>query len=132
MKTPTFSYYNGSSWVNFIPTLPPTKRPPLDTVLQAVRHDSITSAGEKQSVFERIDAMIPLTFENIPQADMTSSPGWQDFFNNVLAGAEFVYYPDSTNLGTYDLVTMEDMGFDPKWVSWKNFSLSFTLRVYVS
>jgi hypothetical protein len=132
MKTPRFDYYNGSSWVNFTPTFPATKRPPLNTVLSAVRHDSITSAGEKQSVFERIDQMIPLSFENVPQSDITSTPGWQDMFTNVLAGAEFVYYPDHTDLTTYDLVTLEDMDFKPKWVGWQNFSLSFNLRVYVS
>ena len=132
MKIPQFSYYNGSTWVNFIPTFPATKRPPLDYTLSAVRHDSIASAGEKQSVFERIDELIPLQFENIPQGDITTAPGWQDMFNNVLAGAEFVYYPDHTTLADYYMVTIEDMSFDPKWVSWQNFSLSFKLRVYVS
>lgn len=132
MKTPQFSYYNGSSWVNFVPTYPPTKRPAGDITLDAVRHDSIASAGEKQSLFERLDQFIPLTFENIPQADITNVPGWKDMFSNVLNGTEFVYYPDSSNLSTYDMVTIEDNSFSPKWVSWQNFSLSFKLRVYVS
>lgn len=125
--TPRFAYNAGLGIVDFTPSLPPNKKTPF-APLEAIRHDSITSTGLKQSVLERIDVMTVLAFDNVPESDMAS---WQAFFQWTLAGNQFTYYPDSTVEAVSVEYTLEDMDWTPKWVSLQNYSFTMKMRTYV-
>lgn len=128
MIVPKFAYFNGSTIVDFIPTWPAVKKTPQGVApLEAVRHDSITTSGIKQSVLERIDEFLELSFEDVPESDLAT---WKAFFSVALAGSQFTYYPDSTVPGTYFDYTLEDMAWRPKWKSWKNYSFAIRMRLW--
>ena len=125
---PKFAYWNGSSITDFVPTYPAVKKTPAGADLEAVRHDSISSTGVKQAVLERVDTFYELPFEFIPEADLTA---WEAFIKNVIGGAKFDYYPDSTNQAVFYAVTLENMNLKPKWVSLQNYSYTVLLRKFV-
>lgn len=128
MITPKFAYFNGSTVVDFIPAWPAVKKTPQGVApLVAVRHDSITTSGLKQSVVERVDEFLELTFEDVPETDLAS---WKAFMAIALTGAQFTYYPDSTVPGTYFDYTIENMDWRPKWKSWKNYSFNIIMRLW--
>lgn len=124
MITPKFAWNPGSGVVDFTPAIPPVGKTPY-APLEAVRHDSVTSSGIKQSVTERIDTFVVLPFENVPESDMAS---WNSFFSYALTGREFTYYPDSTIPGTFAEYVLEDMAWTPKKVSWKNYGFTMKMR----
>lgn len=126
MITSVLRYNPGTGLVTFTPTWPPTGKQPVDA-MSAVRHDSITTAGLKQSVLERIDALNPVEFKNVPQSDIAS---WQSFMSWALAGGSFDYSQDSG--ATFETYTLEDTDWAPKWVAPQVFSLSFTMRKLVT
>lgn len=128
-KVPKFSYWNGSEIVDFVPTFPATKKTSQGP-LEAIRHDSITSTGIKQSITERIDTFLILPFENVPESDMA---GWEAMMAVLIEGVQFDYYEDSTSTpGTgFVAYTLEDTSWKPKWVSWLNYSFTLTLRKFV-
>lgn len=121
---PKFAYNTGSGVIDFIPTFPPTGKTPFSP-LSAVRHDSITSSGIKQCVVERIDEFIVLNFATVPEADLAS---WGDFMEWVLAGNEFTYYPDTTDISTFYECLLEDGDWTPKWVFFKTYSFNIKIR----
>lgn len=128
MITPKFAYFNGSTVVDFTPSNPAVKKVPTQVgPLVAVRHDSITTSGIKQSVTERIDEFFELSFEDVPLSDLAS---WNAFFRIALMGGQFTYYPDGTNAAVYYDYSLEDTEWRPKWSSWQNFSFSMTLRLF--
>ena len=126
-KQPKFAYFNGSAIVDFVPTYPATKKSPVGE-LDAVRNDSITTSGIKQSVTERIDNFLDLPFANVPESDLA---GWNTMMAFLLEGVQFDYYPDATDQLTYTPYTLEDKSWKPKWVSWKNYSFTLKLRKFV-
>lgn len=123
-----FIYPAGSPLANvhFTPTLPPTGKQPLDG-LSATRHDSITSSGIKQSVLERIDDMMTMTFPMVPQSDLAA---WKAFMTYALGGGVFAYRPnaaDNTNWADY---TIESMDWTPKKLEAPGyFSFEFQCRM---
>lgn len=126
--TPKFAYFNGSTIVDFTPTRPAVKKTPQGIgPLSAVRHDSITTSGIKQSVVERVDEFLELPFESVPQSDLAS---WKAFMSIALTGAQFTYYPDSTDPATYFDYTLENTDWRPKWSSYKNFGFTLMLRLW--
>lgn len=127
MIKPKFAYDPGTGIVDFTPTWPPTDQTPLSP-LSAVRHDSVTSSGIKQSVVERIDEFRTLSFANVPVDDMAA---WRSFLSYALTGGQFTYYPDETDLITFLEYTLEDTDWAPKRVSWKNFSFTLKMRLFV-
>src|SRR5882724_4196130 len=76
--------------------------------MDAVRHDTITCSGLKQSILERIDVFKTLQMDNVPMADLAA---WRTFLNYALQGGQFDYYPDASDDFTFDTWTLEDM----KW-----------------
>jgi hypothetical protein len=124
---PKFAYNAGSGIVDFSPTWPPTKKPGFDS-LDATRHDSITSAGEKQSVFERIDQRLALNFTSIPSSDLTA---WNAFLMFALSGANFTYFPDNTIETTFFEYTLEDEKVVPAWIAPGWYSLKINMLLYV-
>ncbi len=79
---------------------------------EAVRHDSIASAGDQQSVLERIENLQFLRMHFITAALLLSS--WEPFFDSALAGNAFDYYPDA-DVGSYTTYILTDMGIEPEW-----------------
>jgi hypothetical protein len=124
---PKFAYYNGSAIVDFIPTNPATKKTPYGPKV-ATRHDTTTSSGIKQSVYERTDEIVDMTFENVPESEMAS---WDTMMGFLLDGRQFDFYQDSTNQLAYVALTLEDTAWEPKWVSWQNYSFTLKFRKFV-
>lgn len=127
---PKFAYNAGSGVVDFSPTYPATQKsgPPTVANLSAIRHDSVTSTGIKQSVWERTDELYELNFETVPESDLAS---WRAMMSWLLQGAQVTYYPDVTDAATYYDYTLEDMAWAPKWKSWKTYTFKLTLRRWV-
>lgn len=128
MKIPKFAYSDGMGGVvDFTPNWPPSKKTPY-APLVAVRHDSVTTSGIKQSKLERVDTFVVLSFEHVPESDLSN---WALFMGYALTGAEFTYYPDSTDPATYAEYLLEDLEWAPKWVSWQNYSFTMKMRLGV-
>lgn len=125
MIIPKFAYNPGAGIIDFVPAWPPTDKPPFS--LSAIRHDSIASAGDKDSLLERIDEFVPLNFATVPATDISS---WRAFFSYALAGSVFTYFPDSTDESTWSDYTLEDMAIEPKRTAPGYYSLSFKMRLY--
>src|SRR5256885_1445267 len=89
-------------------TYPPVEKPMTlgndGDELEAVRNDSITLSGLRQSMYFRTDEFKHLIMSNVPIADMTA---WKAFMNFAQQGDSFLYYPDST-LSAYDEWLLED------------------------
>jgi hypothetical protein len=100
----------GSTILDF--TYPDVQKPMTD-LLQAVRHDSITSSGLRQSMVERVDVLKTLQFDSIPWADL---PAFSDFIKYAIEGGSFQFYPDATASAfqTWELV---DDNFSPQFSS---------------
>lgn len=116
--------YNSNT---FIPTYPPKGKVPVDKQ-SATRHDSITSSGLRQSVLERIDRVLTLEFQFIPESELSS---WDAFIGWVLAGGQFQYYPDST-LTSNNVYQVVDTDLGPEWVSPQMYKLTMNLRRVVT
>ena|ERR1035437_2578040 len=89
---PQIVYDPGTGAVTVTPTYPPVQKPYMDD-FQALRHDSITSDGIRQSMLERVDRIKPVMIENAPWTDL---PMWEAFFAYAVQGGTFKYYPDAT------------------------------------
>ncbi len=60
----------------------------------AVRHDNISSAGVRETVYERSDTFVEFEMEWVGSgADVTA---WNSFISWALKGGQFSYYPDSS------------------------------------
>lgn len=126
-KQHMFIYNPGGGNVEFTPTYPATKRMPGEGGLTALRHDSITSSGIKQSVLERIDTLAPLSFPYCPDTDMDD---WRSFMSFALGGGVFAFRPDASDGSVWYEYTLENMDWSPKWTSYKNFSVDLQVRLY--
>ena len=91
-------------------TYPPTKKPGSTLERVAVRTDSDTLSGLRQSFFERVDQFWTL--------DMP------------LQGGSFDYYPDST-VASYTSFTLEDTQWNPKfaYIGMVSFTMRFRLLI---
>jgi hypothetical protein len=109
MPTPRIVYDPGTGAVTLDFTYPDTQKPMTDP-LEALRHDSITSSGIRQTITERVDTLKDLNLENIPWGDL---PVLGAFMQYAVTGGSFQYYPDvtATAFQTWELV---DTKFDPK------------------
>ena len=137
---------NGAA-TQFTPIFPPIKKQPLGFWgLEAVRHESLTSAGLKSSVTERVDSVTTLIFNYVALSDMAA---WKALHAYSLTGGVFTYrplldYPNFTSTdpmfqypGTdngddaagYAVCQMVSMDFVPKFESPGAFSLSMKLRL---
>ena len=125
----TFVYPARSPVVNvyFTPLLPPVGKQPLDC-LAAQRHDSITSSGIKQSVLERIDDVMTLTFSMVPQSDLAA---WKAFMEYALAGLPFAYLPNAADPTTWADYTLDSTGWTPKFIAPGYFSFELQCRMLV-
>lgn len=122
-----FVYVVSGSDVQFVPSIPPIGKQPLDG-LAATRHDSITSSGIKQAVLERIDDVTTLPFQFVPQADLA---GWKAFMTYALAGGVFAYRPNSLDDTNWNEYTLDQQDWTPKWVCFGTFSFELQMRLWV-
>jgi hypothetical protein len=99
---PKINYDPGTGTTVVSPTYPNIQKPYMDN-FEAVRHDSITSGGTRQSITERVDRIRPIHFETVPWTDL---PMWEAFFAYAIQGGTFQYYPDGagTAFQTWQLV----------------------------
>lgn len=106
---PKLQYNPGTGVITLPFTYPPIQKSGAPD-LTAVRNDSISISGLKQTMSERVDEFLPLQMEFVPLADL---PAWQDFMHFALAGGLFNYFPDHllTHFTTY---TLEDSSWTPK------------------
>jgi hypothetical protein len=120
---PKFSYNPGTGTVNFIPTYANVQKPYLDD-FEALRHDSISSSGIRQSMVERVDRVKPINFESVPWSDL---PAWNSFLSYALLGGDFSYYPDSTatTFATWQIV---DDKVSPQFVAIGLSKITFHMR----
>ncbi len=107
---PQIVYDAGSGMVTLNFTYPDIQKPMTDP-LEAVRHDSITSSGLRQTMLERVDAVKNLQLENIPWADL---PALAAFMSYAIQGGSFLYYPDAAG-SAYQTWELVDDKFDPKF-----------------
>jgi hypothetical protein len=122
-----FIYNPGSGNVDFTPTYPPIGKQPLDC-LAATRHDSITSSGIKQSVLERIDDVMTLTFSYVPASDLAA---WKAFMTWALAGNVFAYRPNAADNTVWGDYTLDSQDWTPKFVCLGTFSFELQCRKWV-
>jgi hypothetical protein len=79
---------------------PPTSKPLFNKT--ATRTDTFSTAGNRQSVLQRVNESYPIQMQTILAG--TDSAAWQRFLNYAVLGGDFNYYPDVTtpaNQGTY-------------------------------
>ena len=124
---PMFVYNSGAGDVEFTPVYPAIGKQPLDG-LAATRHDSITSSGIKQSVTERVDDVMTLTFSFVPQSDLAS---WKTMMKWLLAGNVFAYRPNAADNTVWNDYTLDSMDWTPKWVAPFTFAFELQCRLWV-
>jgi hypothetical protein len=124
---PAFVYNMGAGDVTWIPTYPAIGKQPNDG-LAATRHDSFTSSGIKQSVLERVDDVMTLSFPYVPLGDLAS---WKTMMTWLLAGNVFAYLPNSLVDTVWGEYTLDSMDWTPKWTSYQNFSFELQCRLWV-
>lgn len=105
-------------------TFPPVQKPLLDD-REAVRHDSITTSGLRQSALERVDIIKHLQMEYVPWADLTA---WAAFIDFAIQGGEFSYYPDAS-LSAFQTFELLDTNFTPTYNSRGLSKFSLKLRL---
>ena len=121
--TPKIRYDAGAGTVVVTPTYPNIQKPQIDD-FEALRHDSITSFGIRQSMLERVDRIKPVVFESVPWSDM---PMWEAFFAYAVQGGTFQYFPDgsATAFQTFELV---DDKVKPSFVAFGLSKFTINLR----
>jgi hypothetical protein len=124
---PKFVYNPGTGNVTLSPTYANVKKPFMDD-FEAVRHDSTSSSGVRQSMTERVDRIRPITFESVPWADL---PDWENFLAYAIQGGPFEYFPDAT-LGAFQTFQLVDDKVSPKYQSFGLSSISFSMRLVPS
>jgi len=96
---------------------------------RAERTDSISTAGVKQSILQRIDNFLDFTMEWV--ASSTDIQNWNAFFAQALQGTAFDYYPDSSQ-GTFTTYTLEDVEWKAAWKSLGRYSFKVKFRQVVT
>ncbi len=124
---PKFTFNPGSGDIDLIPTWPPTGKTPPER--QAVRTDSLTSTGLKQSINERTDLINTLNFTTVPESDLDD---WQTFIDFAVAGNAFQYYPDHTQLSNFAVYSLVDTDWNPQRVAFQTYSFTLKIRQEIS
>jgi hypothetical protein len=107
---PKVVYDPGSGPVTLNFTYPDTQKPMTD-LLEAVRHDSFSSSGVRQSMLERVDVVKTFQLESIPWADV---PALATFVNFAIQGGNFKFFPDAT-LSAFQTWELVDDKFTPQF-----------------
>lgn len=103
-------------------SFPPVDKPGANELV-AERHDSYSTSGLKQSVWERTDEYLELQMKFVPQTDLAA---WTAFLQWALQGNSFYYYPDA-DVDSFTTFTLDDTSWKPGF-NFKTIS-KFTLRM---
>lgn len=87
---------------------PPVQKPGADDRV-AVRNDSVTSSGLRQSIYQRTDVFRNVQIDFVPQSDLAM---WQAFIAYAEQGGPFFYYADVTLLA-FNIFLLEDTQWIP-------------------
>jgi hypothetical protein len=93
----------------------------------ALRHDSVTLSGLRQSLWFRTDQFFEMQLDFVPQADIED---WATFIEYALQGGDFAYYPDRTQADFVSFL-LEDTDWDPKFAFRNMDKFTLTLRLFV-
>lgn len=108
-------------------TYPPRKVP--NTTKVAVRHDSVSSAGVRESVCERVDEFLEFDMEWVAKG--TEADAWSTFMDSALAGRPFDYYADATS-STHAAYILEDTEFAEAYKSAGQYNFHVKFRKMIS
>lgn len=107
---PKIIYDPGTGPVTLAFTHPPMSKPGAEE-RSAVRHDSDTISGIRQSILERVDRFLTLQMDYVPQADEAN---WSAFIDYALGGGTFDYYADPVAAPTtFETFTLDDTNWAP-------------------
>jgi|SRR5579863_4323943 len=92
MAYPKIIYNTATGTVTLNFQYPPRRAPAY--LYSATRHDNVSSAGVRESIFERLDQFATLEMDWVLSgADVTA---WSSFMQYAMNGGPFSYYPDSS------------------------------------
>ena len=120
MANPAITYDPGSGLVTLNFSFPPVSKPGADD-RNAVRNDSITCSGLKQSMWQRTDIFKTLQMDFVPMDDLVA---WEAFLDYALQGGEFNYYPGGTSasVATIYSITIDSNGLLTAVTGFNSFS----------
>lgn len=110
-------------------SLPPVMQS-VEEERQAVRHDSVSSSGVRQSIVERVDYFLTLQMDWVPlDADLAA---WAAFIDFAILGNSFDYYPDADDALTFSTYLLEDDDWKPQHNVRTMKKFSIKMRRYVA
>lgn len=113
--------FNSATTLNF--SFPPVQKPGTDD-LEALREDSLSLTGLRQSIWVRTDDFLTLQMDYVPMADL---PNWKAFFQYAVQGGQFDYYPDATS-SDHAAYELEDVKWNPRFTFRNYAKFSFRMR----
>src|SRR6266536_2014 len=103
---PKITYPASAPTTTLVFTWPPVEKAMIPDQ-EGVAAVSKTLSGLKQTMWWREDEFIHLIMKSVPHVDL---PAWQAFINYAHQGGSFLYYPDATDLATFDECWLEESG----------------------
>lgn len=103
MAFPKIIYNPGTGNVTLTFLRPPRRVP--NVFKRAERTDTISTAGVKQTILQRIEEFLEFEMEWVSTG--ADADAWKSFMDYALTGGQFDYYPDAS-LGTFTTYTLED------------------------
>lgn len=95
---------------------------------QVTRHDNVSSAGVRETVYERTDEFLEFTMEYVKiGADIQA---WDAFIQYALQGGPFNFFPDST-IFVWTTYTLEDTTWQAAYKSLGMFTFKVRMRRWV-
>lgn len=126
MAFPKITYNDGAAQT--LPFyLPPIGKP--FAWRDAVRHDSVSSGGVKQTAVERVDEFLEINMAFVEPTDDIAA--WHAFMTWAILGGEFEYFPDA-DVDVSDTYTLEDTTWKAERAAarqWYKFKLKFRKAV---
>jgi hypothetical protein len=121
-------YDPGSGVIEFTPVYPAIGKQQLGGGLAATRHDSVASAGNKQSVLERVDTLTTLSFPFCAASDISA---WKAFLDYAIGGGVSAFRPNAADDTVWYEYSLDSMDWVLKFVAPGIFSLEFQCRLWV-
>ena len=114
----------GGNTLNFV--YPPRKVPYREYA--AVRHDNMSSAGVRETVFERTDTFLEFEMEYVKIGGDVGN--WDGFMQSALQGNNFDYYPDATQ-GAFTTYVLENTDWNAAFKQLGMYTFKLKFRQYV-
>ena len=113
MTLPKIIYPSGGG-TTLVFAFEPIRQPAFSE--KAIRHDTVSSSGKRQSILERTEEFLELELTLVPEGTNPANGevgAWQAWWAAVKDGTPFDYYPDK-DLGGFTTYILEDTSFRPK------------------